>query len=109
MTSKRERGSIYLGIAGGLFAVSGALVGGYFVLGDARADASKAPKRADGSAAPAAADPGDLGHQVSDLLDDPVTVVIAGRQVAMRWSDLGVVVDDTEIANSAKRAASDEP
>jgi vancomycin resistance protein YoaR len=116
MTSTRDpgrtrRGSIYLGVAGGLFAVSGALVGGYFFLGsDARADSNRAtPRHADGSAAPAAADPGDLGHQVADLLDDSVSVVIAGQTVSMRWSDLGVVVDDGEISHSAARAASDEP
>src|SRR6188472_3591187 len=108
--ARNRRGSIYLGVAGGLFAISGALVGGYFVLGkDARADASKAPRRADGSAAPASADPGDLGHQVGELLDDPVIVVVAGHEIAMRWSDLGVVVDEAEVEHSAKRAASDEP
>src|SRR5262249_29762671 len=36
-------------------------------------------------------------------------VVIAGRSVTMRWSDLGVVVDDDEVQRSAGKAASDEP
>jgi vancomycin resistance protein YoaR len=115
MTSTRDprrtrRGSIYLSVAGGLFAVSGALVGGYFLLGDARAESSRpAPRRADGSAAPSAVDPADLGHQVTALLDGTVSVVVAGETITLRWSDLGVVVDETEIAHSAARAASDEP
>lgn len=107
--ARAHRGSIYLGIAGGLFAASGALVGAYFLLGAGKADASHAPpRRADGSAAPAA-DPTDLAVQVEAVLADTVTVQIAGATVSMRWSDLGVVVDETEIQHAARRAASDEP
>lgn len=115
MTSPRNparanRGSVYLGIAGGLFAASGALVGAYFLLGGTgSADASHAtPRRADGSAAPAA-DPSDLAAQVEGALSETVSVQIAGAEVTMRWSDLGVVVDEGEIGHAARRAASDEP
>src|SRR5688572_24685242 len=102
------RGSIYLGIAGGLFAASGALVGAYFLLGGtSSADAGQPARRADGSAAPAA-DPSDLVRQVETALAETVDVQIAGATVSMRWSDLGVVIDDAEIEHAARRAASDE-
>ena len=107
--ARSHRGSVYLGIAGGLFAASGALIGAYFLLGGtSSADASHAaPRRADGSAAPAA-DPSDLAIQVEGALSETVNVTIAGTTVPLRWSDLGVVVDEAEIPHAARRAASDE-
>ena len=107
----QETGSIYLGIAGGLFAVSGVLVGAYFLMGgDARAASVPAPVgRASVDAAAPAADPTDLRSLVEGSLEEPVEVVIAGRTVALRWSDLGVVVDEAELGRAARMSASDEP
>jgi vancomycin resistance protein YoaR len=103
MTRTSETGSIYLGVAGGLLAVSGLLAGAYVVLGgDAQA-------RTVAGAGPAIGDPGELAAQVEGALGDEVQVVIAGSTVRLRWSDLGVVVDDTEIDRAARRAAADEP
>jgi len=116
MSRTRETGSIYLGVAGGLFAVSAALVGGYFVLGSdasaARATTPPTGRATVDAAAPATgpiADPTDLRSMVEASLADPVEVVIAGKPVPMRWSDLGVVVDDAELSRASRLAASDEP
>ncbi|MCA9677698.1 MAG: VanW family protein [Myxococcales bacterium] len=98
---------MYLGLAGGLFATSALLAGAYFVLGG-DAQAAGTPRKAPASDA-RAADPGDLGTLVGRQLDAAVEVVIAGKPVAMRWSDLGVVVDEDDLAHAARRAASDEP
>src|SRR5688500_7216249 len=110
MSRTRETGSIYLGIAGGLFVVSGALVGAYFVLGgDASAAATPPAGRASTSDAAPAADPTDLRSLVEGSLAETVEVVIADRTVPLRWSDLGVVVDDAELGRAARLSASDEP
>ncbi len=103
-----QRGSIYLGLAGGLFVASGALVGASFVLGgDARAAGTGAG--AGTTEARAGADAVDLRALVERQLGEVVDVTIAGRTVALRWSELGVQVDDAELAHAAGRAASDEP
>ncbi len=107
MNRRTQRGSIYLGVAGGLFLVSGALAGGYFVLsGDARADRGPVPVVAP---AGAKSDVPDLTSLVETSLNDEVSVVIAGTTVPMRWTDLGVQLDPDELEHAARKAASDEP
>ena len=106
MTRTRETGSIYLGVAGGLFVVSGLLVGGYFVLGG-DASASTTPRVAPDSGTKT--EGSDLASLVDGTLEDSVAVVIAGQELSMRWSDLGVVVDEAELAHAARKATSDEP
>src|SRR5688572_2226200 len=109
MSRTRETGSIYLGIAGGLFAVSALLVGGYFVLGGKASAGTTAPAPGSASAAEPRGDTGDLASLVATTLEDGVKVVIASQEVAMRWSDLGVVVDEAELDHAVGRVRSDEP
>lgn len=105
-TQRGQFGSIYLGLAGGLFVAAGGLVGAYFVLGgDARA-AGTAARTVDAAADP---DVADLRALVARQLDQPVEVKIAGRAVTLRWSELGVTVDDADLAHARRRVASDEP
>jgi vancomycin resistance protein YoaR len=109
--TKAQRGSIFLGVAGALFALSGALVGAYLIAGegDARAATNPTEPRAERGAARAVAEPTDLAVQVEAMLDQDVHVHIAGTVVPMRWSDLGVAVDPGEVERAARLAASDEP
>ncbi len=90
-----RRGSVYLGLAGGLMVASGALLGGYYLIEDgsppALASASEPSSRDNASARAAAA----------ELVDREVTVRVHGRETAMRWSELGVRVDEAVPGQSA--------
>jgi vancomycin resistance protein YoaR len=106
-----RRGSIYLGLAGGLLAVSGALAGGYYVVGPTGGGGVPvAPRAAAERVETAAADSAaDLSTLATRLLDETVAVEIGSQRLTLRWADLGVVVDDQELPQAARRAASDEP
>ncbi len=97
----RRRGSIYLGLAAGLFAMSGALVGGYVVTGE-----RTAPPRSSGSA-PATVSAGSahaaLATTVDAALDGKVTVSAAGRERTLTWRELAVSVDADELSYAARR------
>jgi vancomycin resistance protein YoaR len=98
--SRHRRGSIYLGLAGGLFAASAALVGGYFATGSrdipgAAAATDKAPT----------GDAGALTHAVEGALDGTVVVKAEGASRQVRWSELGVVVDPAEVGFAARKAS----
>lgn len=103
----RRRGAIYLGLAAGLFAVSGALVGGYVVTGEPVAG----PRRAHPSAteAPTGGAHAALASAVDRALDGQVTVSAAGRTRTLTWRELAISVDPDELPYAARRAGAGEP
>jgi len=103
-SDRRSRGSIYLGLAAGLFAASGALVGGYFVTGRA-----ETPVHRPAAAAPADPDTSALASTVERALDQTVTVAAGDQTRTLRWSELGVVVDRDELARAAGKAPAADP
>ncbi|KAB2892368.1 MAG: hypothetical protein F9K40_18680 [Kofleriaceae bacterium] len=96
----RNRGSIYLGLAGTLFAVSGAMVGGY-VVSSGRAT----PAPASASTEQAGADGSALVASVETSLGQTVTVKAGGQTRTVRWNELGVVVDPAEVSHAARKAS----
>jgi len=103
--NERSRGSIYLGVAAGLFAVSGALAGGYVVTGGSE-PAGIGPAAASEHEPAGAADLGaGLGAAVGGALDTTVTVKAGGQERVLRWSELGVVVDADELPHAARKAS----
>ncbi len=98
--SDRRRGSIYLGLAAGLFVTSGALVGGYFV----SEQPASAPRARAGAAAPAVAgDHAALAQAVEANLAGAVKLVAVGRERTLAWKDLGVTVDADELPYAARK------
>src|SRR5689334_8990430 len=97
-TARARKSNVYFGVAGGLLALAGGLAAGHLVGKDAKA-ATTAPRA--GSAdtpakpAPAADDPSTraLAQAVGERLGKTVTVHAGATQIALRWSDLGVVID----------------
>lgn len=89
----RNRGSVYLGVAGGLLVLSGALFGAYLVT--AHRDTS-----AHAASGPPLVTPGAKGATAASDLDAalaaPVEIVAGGKHLPMRWSDLGAIVDTAE-------------
>jgi vancomycin resistance protein YoaR len=104
--SRHRRGSIYLGLAAGLFAASGALLGGYYATGASSARASTVAAK-DGPVQ--AADPGPVGQAVERSLDAAITVKADAATRTVRWSELGVVVDAAELPRAAKSASGADP
>lgn len=96
----RRRGSIYLGLAAGLFAMSGALVGGYVLT----ADRTPPPRPAVVAEAPPAGDHAPLAVAVDAALAAQVTVKAAGRERTLTWRELGVAVDAHELPYAARRS-----
>jgi vancomycin resistance protein YoaR len=97
-TARRaNRGSVYLGIAGGLLVAAGGMFGAYFVTqhkaGEARAATAAPTAKADGSATGGSGGALDLDA----ALAREVEVVAAGQKARLRWSELGVVVDADEV------------
>jgi vancomycin resistance protein YoaR len=103
--SRHRRGSIFLGLAGALFAASGALLGGYYLTGRAELPKATAAAATDGPAASGAV--GDLTRAVEGALDGSVTVVADGARRTVRWSELGVIVDAAEVGLAARKAGKD--
>jgi vancomycin resistance protein YoaR len=107
------RGSIYLGLAAGLFAASGGLLGGYFFLrGDAVSQARAAEVGSERAAAeptkaPAPVVSAAMAQAAAEYLGEPVEVAIGATRVTMRWSDLGVIPD--EVALAAMPSGGDDP
>jgi len=100
-TSDRRRGSIYLGLAAGLFTMSGALVGGYVVTGER----SPSPRVAAADAAmPTTGVDGALATAVDQALDGKVIVSAAGRERTLTWRELAVSVDPAELPYAARRS-----
>jgi len=98
--SDRRRGSIYLGLAAGLFVTSGALVGGYFVTDQA----PTAPRPHAGTAAPAVTgDHAALAQAVEGSLGGAVKLIAVGRERTLAWKDLGVAVDADELPYAARK------
>ena len=98
--SRHRRGSIYLGLAGGLFAASAALLGGYFATGsrDIPGAAAATEKATTGDA-------GELTRALDATLEGNVTVKVEGASRDVRWSELGVVVDPAEVGFAARKAS----
>ncbi len=99
---ERTRGSIYLGVAAGLFAVSGALAGGYVVT--RKGEPSITPAAASSGRDQPTGDHAALGAAVQNALDGQVTVKAAGQTRTVRWSELGIVVDIDELPHAARKA-----
>ncbi|MBK9033313.1 MAG: VanW family protein [Myxococcales bacterium] len=99
-SADRRRGSIYLGLAAGLFVTSGALMGGYML--------SEQPPKS--PAAPAAtteagADHAALAQAVEATLGGSVKLTAVGRERTIAWRELGVSVDPGELGYAARKAA----
>ncbi len=107
---RHNRGSIYLGVAGGFLLAAAGFAAGHFVLGERGAHASSGQ---DGSAEVAPGSAGrrsDAGAQavaraVDGLLDRDVAVMVGGQPHAMRWRDLGAVADPDDVPFAAARVA----
>jgi vancomycin resistance protein YoaR len=99
IASLRHRGSIYLGLAGALFAASGALVGGYVVTSGAAT-----PKPA-AAAEPPSGDENAIATSVESSLAASVIVKAGGQARTLRWNELGVVVDPAELPHAARKAS----
>lgn len=99
--SDRRRGSIYLGLAAGLFVTSGALVGGYFVSEQPGAVPTAKPGATD---AAVAGDHAALAQAVEANLGRSVTLVAVGRERTLAWKDLGVTLDAGELPYAARKA-----
>ena len=99
IASLRHRGSIYLGLAGALFAASGALVGGYVV-----SSGSATPAPAQAAEAPSA-DETAITTSVEAALANTVTIKVGEQSRTMRWNELGVVIDPTEVPHAARKAS----
>ncbi len=96
----RRRGSIYLGLAAGLFVTSSALVGGYWVSEDTAVPGAKISSDSAPSADHAA-----LAQAVEARLTGTVQLTAAGKQRTLAWRDLGVSVDPSELPYAARRAS----
>ncbi len=96
--AERHRGSIYLGLAATLFATSGALVGGYVVSTGQRAVRPVAVGEAPSG------DDAALAAAMETALGQTMTVKAGGQVRTMRWSELGVVVDPTELRHAVRKA-----
>ena len=103
---ERNRGSIYLGLAAGLFAASGAMVGGYvFTSGPEDVVPPKITGEQHPGSASAAPQPNAaLAGAVEQALEQSVTIKAAGQVRALRWSELGVAVDPSELPHAARKA-----
>ncbi len=78
--AERLRGSVYLGLAGALFAASGAMIGGYVLTGGPSQPAARAVVQG-----PASPD-GALAASVTKALDGTVTIKAGGQARTLRWS-----------------------
>lgn len=96
----RRRGSIYLGLAAGMFVTGGALFGGY-----ALSENSPPPPRTEASAAAAATDHAELAKAVDAALAGTVKVSAAGHERTVTWRQLGVTVDAGELPYAARKAS----
>lgn len=104
--TRHHRGSIYLGLAAGLFVVGGGLLGSYFITGSSELPrASAAAASQDGP--PTAGAASELADTIRASLDAEVTVQADGATRRVRWAELGVIVDDAEIALAARKAGKD--
>jgi len=100
---ERNRGSIYLGLAAGLFAASGAMVGGYVATeGPKPPEARSAAPAGSGSQAPSSGDV--LASAVEQTLGQTVKVKANGQIRELRWSELGVAVDPDELPHAERKA-----
>lgn len=98
-----RRGSIYLGLAAGLFAASGALVGGYVATGTPAAPVPAVVAETPGAGSDA------LRGAVDAALGQTVKVKVGGQEREARWSELGVVLDPAELPHAARKAAGADP
>jgi vancomycin resistance protein YoaR len=94
-----NRGSVYLGIAGGLLVAAGGMFGAYFVTThrDQRAHAateSPAPVKGKDGVVPAGA------LDLDAALAREVEVIAAGQKTRVRWADLGAVPDTDELTRA---------
>ena len=93
-SDRHPRGTVLLGVAGGMLAVAAGLVAGYFVLGprsEAHASTATEPPRPEPVVKPAGEPPG-----LSGYLARPVELVTAHGSVTRTWAELGAVVDSDE-------------
>jgi vancomycin resistance protein YoaR len=99
IASLRHRGSIYLGLAGALFAASGAMVGGYVV-----SSGGATPAQAAAAEAPSA-DETAIKAGVETALASTVTIKAGDQSRTVRWNELGIVVDPAELPHAARKAS----
>src|SRR5262245_44244681 len=118
-TASRRRGSaLFLGVAGALVVAAAGLGAAYFTLGGDAKAATTAPRKADtgSAAAPAKGSGSDaslapLAQKIGEHLGRTITVHAGADKtgVAMRWSDLGAVIDQDDLPFAAKRASGADP
>ncbi|HVV87805.1 MAG TPA: VanW family protein [Kofleriaceae bacterium] len=99
--SRHRRGSIYLGLAAGLFAASGALLVGYYATSHTEVPTASAAT----DSAPKAGASAELSQAVEASLAGTVTVKADGATRELSWSELGVVVDPAEVGYAARKAS----
>ncbi len=101
--SRHRRGSIFLGLAAGLFVASGALVGGYYATEHREPPLPAATGAKDGAAATGTT--AELTRAVEQALTATVTVKADGASREVTWAELGVVVDPSEFGYAARKAS----
>lgn len=103
---------MYLGLAAALFAASGGLLGGYYLLADHAVPSAEAAVRAVDRATSGSRE-GATGGDLADLadlietaakgfLDQDVRVLIGEQTMSVPWSRLGVAVDREAVAGAAR-------
>jgi hypothetical protein len=93
-TRVRQRGSVLLGLAGGMLAAAGAFASAYYVIGShGEAHAATAPS-------PKAGTPAPHGELVA-LPAHAVEVTMGGATAKLTWAELGVELDPDEAARVA--------
>ncbi len=97
----RRRGSIYLGLAAGMFVTGGALFGGYAL------SEEPAPPRPATAETAVASDHAELARAVEGALAGPVKLTAVGHERTVTWRELGVTVDPAELPYAARRAGGD--
>lgn len=95
-TRTNQRGTILLGLAGGMLAVAGGLVGAYYVLGTRSvANAATAPAAIEQETV--AATPTAPAKNLTEILTREVELVGAGGTTKLTWADLGAELAPDEV------------
>lgn len=96
---RRNRGSIYVGLAATLLVACGCLLAGYFVLPSRTASAAHVGRS---SASEVAVK--DVQTAALEALEREVVVAIGDQSITLPWRDLGVVVDIDGLGDVASMA-----
>ncbi len=95
-TRSKQHGAVLFGLAGGMLVVAAGLIGGYYVLGtksEARAATMPTPANEPSGAKRSAPAP---STALGAMLGKTVNVKLAGRTIAVTWTELGVEADPDE-------------